>query len=416
VTGYRVSRNGEVLTTTGATSFVDDGVPAGVELNYQVAAVDAAGNFGKAAKASARDTTAPTWNGALSLVIGEGGVIEVSWPAAVDNAGVVAYEVSRDDVPIATLTTTTYDDASVEQMHSYSYGVIASDAAGNKSVELPGSITVPDLDPPGAVGNLVATQSGPRQVDVSWTAAADTVGVDHYVVTLDGLTSYTTSATSLAGVAASDGETHSFSVAAVDAAGNLGAETSTALTLPDATAPGAPGSLVATALSATSVGLTWTAATDNVAVSGYVVRRDGAPVATLGPVTSFTDSGVPSDHTYTYSVAALDAAGNEGSPVSATVTLVSVDTVAPSVPTGLNASAIGGRRVSLTWLASTDNRPGTIKYKIFRGTRKIATVTSLSYVDRPASVGWYRYRIRAVDAAGNRSAFTAYVRVYAKRS
>jgi chitodextrinase len=224
-----------------------------------------------------------------------------------------------------------------------------------------------------------------------------------------------TSGPALTDVAVSDGETHSFAVAAVDLAGNVGDETSTALTLPDVTAPGAPGSLVAQAASATSAALSWTAATDNVAVTGYVVRRDGTPVTTLGQTTSFTDTNVPSDHAYTYSVAALDAAGNEGQAVSAGVTLVSVDTVAPSVPTGLRASAIGGRRVSLTWLASTDNRAGTIRYKVFRGYKKVATVTTLSYVDRPSEVGRYRYRVRAVDAAGNVSAFTAWVYVRAVR-
>jgi chitodextrinase len=266
------------------------------------------------------------------------------------------------------------------------------------------------------VGSLLAQQSGARSIDLSWTAPSDNVGVAYYQVTMDGAPLADTTATGVSGIAAADGLTHDFSVVAVDGAGNLGPEATTQLTLPDVTAPGAPGSLLAKATGPTSVALTWSAASDNIGVTGYRLTRDGGFVANVAATaTAFIDSGVPSDHTYTYALTAIDAAGNEGPGVSGSVTLVSVDVVAPAAPTGLKASAIGGRRVSLTWLASTDDRPGTIRYKVFRGTRRIAVVTTLGYVDRPASVGWYRYRVKAVDAAGNVSVYTAWVRVYAKR-
>jgi osmoprotectant transport system permease protein len=46
---------------------------------------------------------------------------------------------------------------------------------------------------------------------------------------------------------------------------------------------------------------------------------------------------------------------------------------------------------------------------------RIATVTTTSYVDRPATAGWYTYKVRAVDAAGNRSAFSTTVSAKAVR-
>ena len=80
----------------------------------------------------------------------------------------------------------------------------------------------------------------------------------------------------------------------------------------DTTAPGAPGNLAASAAGATQVNLSWTAATDNVAVTGYQVYRGGALLATVGAVTSYADTTVAAGTAYSYTVKARDAAGNVG--------------------------------------------------------------------------------------------------------
>ena len=81
----------------------------------------------------------------------------------------------------------------------------------------------------------------------------------------------------------------------------------------DTEPPTAPGSLVAEDLGTPGVRLTWEAATDNVAVSGYEVLRDGSVVATLGVVTTFVDASVPvGDHTY--ALRAFDRVGLRSPP------------------------------------------------------------------------------------------------------
>ncbi|ANS68959.1 cellulose 1,4-beta-cellobiosidase [Streptomyces lincolnensis] len=79
----------------------------------------------------------------------------------------------------------------------------------------------------------------------------------------------------------------------------------------DTTAPTAPTGLRATAKTASSVSLAWTAATDDVGVSGYDVYRDGTKVSAQ-PVggTTFTDTGLSAATAYSYTVRARDAAGN----------------------------------------------------------------------------------------------------------
>ncbi|GGQ69359.1 hypothetical protein GCM10010195_26110 [Kitasatospora griseola] len=82
----------------------------------------------------------------------------------------------------------------------------------------------------------------------------------------------------------------------------------------DTTAPTAPTGLAATT-TANSVALTWSAATDNVGVTGYDVYRDGALVGSTAG-TSYTDTGLTASTAYSYTVKARDAAGNV-SPASA---------------------------------------------------------------------------------------------------
>jgi hypothetical protein len=88
------------------------------------------------------------------------------------------------------------------------------------------------------------------------------------------------------------------------------------------------------------------------------------------------------------------------------------DVTPPSVPTELNGVPVGYRRVALSWQPSTDDRPGAMTYRLFRNGVRIAKLTGTTFTDRPSYAGTYRYKVRAVDAAGNKSAFTPII--YAK--
>lgn len=79
----------------------------------------------------------------------------------------------------------------------------------------------------------------------------------------------------------------------------------------DTTPPTAPSGLTSTGTTSSSVSLRWTAATDNVGVTGYEVLRNGSVVGTTSG-TTFTDTGLASGTAFTYTVRARDAAGNLG--------------------------------------------------------------------------------------------------------
>ncbi|MCU1570463.1 MAG: hypothetical protein JWR33_1204 [Naasia sp.] len=77
----------------------------------------------------------------------------------------------------------------------------------------------------------------------------------------------------------------------------------------DTTAPSAPGAPTVTGNTGTTVGFSWTAATDNVGVAGYDVYRDGVRIGSVRG-TTYTDTGRSINTTYAYQVQAKDAVGN----------------------------------------------------------------------------------------------------------
>jgi len=176
----------------------------------------------------------------------------------------------------------------------------------------------------------------------------------------------------------------------------------------DTIPPTAPTNLTATFNSTTNtIDLSWTAATDNVAVTGYRIYRDGgaAPINTVNG-TTFSDAGLSGTHSY--GVTAIDAAGNEsGLSNIASATVVGGDVTPPAAPTGLTATAdLATRTIALSWTASTDD-VGVVGYRVFRdnGTTPISNVTGTTFNDSN-QLGTHVYTVAALDAAGNQSAMS----------
>jgi uncharacterized delta-60 repeat protein len=173
----------------------------------------------------------------------------------------------------------------------------------------------------------------------------------------------------------------------------------------DTTAPTTPTGLTATFNIATSaIDLSWTAATDNVAVTGYRIFRDGgpAPINTING-TTFSDAGLSGTHSYR--VSAIDAAGNEsGLSNIASATVVGGDVTPPTAPAVLTANGnLATRTIELSWTASTDDVSVT-GYRVFRdnGATPISTVVGTTFND-PNQLGTHVYAVAAIDAAGNQS-------------
>ena len=263
-----------------------------------------------------------------------------------------------------------------------------------------------DTTAPTAPLNLTASLAG-TTANLSWTASTDNVGVTGYVVRRDGTAQPATiTGTTFADPGLAAG-TYAYTVTAVDAAGNVSAASNSAsVTVSpapgDTVAPTAPANLTAV-LTGTTADLSWAASTDNVGVSGYRITRNGTPITTV--LNLFYNDSNLAVGTYTYTVAALDAAGNVSAPSnSASVTVApppATDTTAPTVPASLTATVVG-TTISLSWGISTDDTAVT-GYRLTRNATLRATTDTTTFSDSGVAGSTYTYTVVAFDAAGNTS-------------
>ncbi|MGI5445931.1 discoidin domain-containing protein [Streptomyces sp. CA-243310] len=173
----------------------------------------------------------------------------------------------------------------------------------------------------------------------------------------------------------------------------------------DTQAPTAPTELAYTERATGRITLTWKAATDNVAVTGYDVYADNQlRTSVAGNVTTYTDTQ-PTGANVTYHVRAKDAAGNQ-SPNSNAVTRTgdTGDTQAPTSPASLTLTEPAADQIRLAWQSSTDNVAVT-GYEVYANNVLRTTVAGnvTTYTDTQPASATVSYFVRAKDAAGNRS-------------
>lgn len=168
---------------------------------------------------------------------------------------------------------------------------------------------------------------------------------------------------------------------------------------PDTAAPTAP-TLAASGTTTNSTVLSWSGATDNVAVTGYDVYQGSTLIGSTAS-TTFTVTGLTASTTYSFTVIAKDAAGNfSPSSNAVSVTTSAPDTTAPTAPT-LSASGTTTTATNLSWIGATDNVAVT-GYDVFRGTTLIGSTAATTFaVTGLTAATTYTFNVRAKDAAGN---------------
>ncbi len=260
---------------------------------------------------------------ALGMPVTAGVTIRVDWGIGTRQTMLV------DTVP----GTATYSDAPLlagRSVHDPVSGATitvssATSSGAQVAVSYDGSGSTTDTTAPSTVGSLsTSVVSGPAAL-VTWSPASDDSGVAAYRIWRDGTELGTTSATAFQDPDVVAGSTYTYAVAAVDTWGNVGSPVSRSVTIPtvDSRAPSAPGDLSATVDRKGHVSLSWAASSDDVAVTGYTVTREGGRKALLSTLTTLLSTSYddrPGRGTWTYTVVATDAAGKTSAPVSVTVT------------------------------------------------------------------------------------------------
>jgi chitodextrinase len=272
-----------------------------------------------------RDTVAPSVPTGLRVVSVTEDSVTLAWNASTDNSGKIhAYIVSPGsyhpgDSTVKTIT-------GLVPNYTQTYRVSAMDAAGNQSAPSAPltATTAPDVTAPTAPSGLQVTATTASSVSLAWTRSTDRWAL-WYEVLMDGNVVATASSTAARVRHVAPGS-HVFSVRARDWGGNVSAA-SNAVTVVladtgDVTPPAAPANLTATDFAdfCGGVGLAWGRSTGAVE---YEIFRDGRFFQLVGDVgNAFVYAP---DGASTWTVVAVDAAGNSSAPSNAVTLSVVAD-------------------------------------------------------------------------------------------
>ena len=377
-------------------------------------------------RGSGKATTAWAWSGLVTNVApvlsnpgnqsGTVGVgVSLQLVATDGNDDALSYGASGLPAGLTLNATTGLVTGTPSAAGTSSVTVTVSDGrGGTDSKTFSWTIAATDTVPPSIPTNLVVTMTTTTSISLAWGPSSDTggSGLVGYRVYRNGSATplATVTGTSYTNGGLSAGGTYTYTVKAIDNAGNESSASNPVTgAAKDIQAPTVPANLVVTGTTATSISLSWSASSDagGSGLARYRIYRNGSATAlTTVTGTSYTNSGLTSGTSYTYTVTAYDNAGNE-SAAAGPVSAPARDTQAPTSPTNLAVTGTTTTSISLGWGASTDSGgSGRAGYRIYRdgNTTPLATVTGRSYTNSGLVTGTtYTYKVTAFDNAGNES-------------
>ena len=357
VDSYEVSLDGSAWTSSdSATSHSFTGLTANTAYTLQVRAKNVVGTSTVASADSVRTlpSAAPGKPTGLATSAITKTSVQLGWTAS--TGAVDSYEVKLDD---GDWTNSGSDLAHVftglRPNNPHILYVRAKNRVGVSPESSIVALTLPE--PPDAPNSPTTSSVTATSITLSWNAPLGRV--DTYEVSTDG--SVWTDAGGgdtehvFSGLSANTAYT--LQVRAKNVSGTSPAASAPSVTTLPAAAPGAPTNPTTSAVTASSIALTWTAGTG--VVDTYEVSSDGGTnwIDSTSADTSHSFSGLSANTAYTLQVRAKNRAG-DSSAASAT----SVKTL-PNAPTGASTSAITASSITLSWTASAG---GADTYEVSR--------------------------------------------------
>ena len=283
----------------------------------------------------------------------------------------------------STVATVSHTVTGLTALTAYTFAIRAQNAAGDGEPATIDATTAAEL--PGVPTALMVGTPTSTTVPLTWTVATtggDATGFQFKVSSVaTGATGVTTgwmdimssdAMTARYTVTELTAETmYTFAIRAKNTVGVSAEVTETATTAAAPTTPPAvPSGLLAPPAETTSnsVGLTWTAAATDAAISAYQVKVSSVATGATGVMdwmdimnsdvmtASHTVTGLTAETAYTFAIRAQNAAGDgDAATIDATTTAVEL----PGAPTALTAGTPTSTTVPLTWTVATTGGDAT---------------------------------------------------------
>ena len=268
---------------------------------------------------------------------------------------------------------------------------------------------------PAAPTNLTATALSTSQINLVWLDQSNNETgfkiqrLINSVWTQVGTTD--TNVTSWANGGLSASTTYTYRVMAYNATGDSPVSNQASATTQALSGPNAPTASGATSVTSSSFTANWSSVSganayqldvsSNSAFSSYV---SGYQSLNAGNVVSRIVSGLSASTTYYYRVRASNANGtSSNSNIVSVTTSAAADATAPTVPSGLTASAVSASQINLSWNVGTDSGgSGLAGYRVYQSGSQIASTAATSYSQTGLSANiQYCFTVAAYDNAGN---------------
>jgi len=340
IAGYRVIREGAVVGQTRRLRFALR-LGSGRLQRVQVIAADTRGHLGRrgrtlllAARHGPEGAPPGMPTGLAAADVSSSGAT-ISWvPATPGGLPIAGYRVYRDGRLVGQSTRAAMRLARLSSGHVYAIVVAAVDSAGREGPRTPPLRLATSHTPPEGPTELAALRVGDTWATLAWNAGAANEGtLVGYELFRDGSAVGVVRAQS-ATVALASRRSYTFTVRALDSQGSLSAAAPELTVLTTHTPPSTPGVPTATAVTSTSVSLSWSASTPvSGRIVGYRIFRDEIPVGESSSP-SMTLQGLAPATRYSITVTAVDSLGA----VSAPAGPLSVQTAEPT-PTHGNVQA-----------------------------------------------------------------------------
>ena len=270
------------------------------------------------------DTTAPSIPTAPTVSTSSSTGVTLAWTPSTDNIGVAGYNVYRNGVVVYQVAMPNIYDTPLTPGATYTYNLSAFDAQGNVSAQsAPLTVTLIDLSPPTVPTGEAVSSVTQNSVSLTWAPSTGGGGIGGYRV-LKGSSPATMQivASNVPGASYLDSHVtpatnYSYAVESYNLSGISSLPSApvsaTTLALPP------PANLTATAMSKTSVLLSWSPSGGTDAPVGYRVLKGTSPtslqIVNAGvPATTYTDPGVGPNVTYYYEVEMYDSLGISSAP------------------------------------------------------------------------------------------------------